>query len=164
VTIDWQIALRDGALLALAASVLVMGTLRINPRLLMRHFPAELRAAVPPLTPRERIVGRLVGLVLIALLVAGPWISTAAAHGANATTGFSEAFEHAFAVSMVFNAVDWLVLDEAWLGGLRPAWAMLPGAEAVPFKFNHLQHARGFVVGSILSAVIAGLVAWAVTR
>jgi hypothetical protein len=163
VTFDWQTALRDGALVALAASALVMATLRANPRLLMRHFPAELRVAVPPLTSRERPLGKMIGLALIALLVTGPWISTATAFPHEGTINFGSAFAHAFVVSMVFNAVDWLVLDEAWLGGLRPAWAMLPGAEAVPFKFNHLQHARGFVVGSILWAVIAGLVAWAVT-
>lgn len=97
-TIDWPIALRDGALLAVATSMLVMGTLRANPRLLMRHFPAELRVAVPPVTPRDQPVGKLVG------------------------------------------------------------------AETVPFRFNHLQHARGFAVGSVLSAVIAGLVSWGVTR
>ena len=164
-TLDWHIALRDGALLALAASVLVIGTLRANPRLLLRHFPPELRAAVPPLTSRERTIGKLIGLALIALLVAVPWISTAAvAFNAAGSIGFADAFAHAFAVSMVFNLVDWLVLDEAWLGGLQPVWAMLPGAETVPFKFNHLQHARGFVIGSTLSGLIAGGVAWMVTR
>lgn len=163
-SLDWQVALRDGAFVALAASLLVMGTLRANPRLLMRHFPRELREAVAPMTPRERVTARLVGLPLIGLLVAGPWVSTAIALGGAAPVPFADAFAHAFVVAMVFNVVDWLILDEFWLGVLRPAWAMLPGAESVAFRFNHLQHARGFVIGSILSAVIAGVVALAVSR
>ncbi len=158
--IGWQTALRDGALLSALASALVMATLRLNPRLLLRHYPPELRAAVPPNTPRERMISRLVGLPLIALLVGVPAWSTAAWQAAIGEQAFGQLWLHAFIVGSVFNLVDWLVLDELWLGVVRPRWAMLPGAEDVPFQFNHGQHLRGFVVGCVIfaasSAAIAG--------
>jgi hypothetical protein len=154
-SLDWGIALRDGAGLALAASALIMGTLRLNPRLLLRNYPPELRQAVPPQTPRERGLATLIGLVLIGMLAAWPAVSVMAAHRSGLPAGFGPAFGHAFVVGTVFNLVDWLLLDELWLGLLRPRWAMLPGAEDVAFRFNHLQHLRGFVVGSVVTALFA---------
>lgn len=152
-------AFRDGAVVAALATCLVMGTLRANPRLLMRHYPQALRDAVPSATKAERWAGLAVGLVLIGLLIGGPFLSAHIKLVAEGPLPRSVLFIHAFIVGMVFNAVDWLVLDELWLGVLRPRWAMLPGAEDVPFKFNHLQHARGFVVGTLAAAIIAAAVA-----
>lgn len=147
-------ALRDGVLLSLAASALLMTTLRLNPRLLIKHFPAEMREAVAPLTPRETRIGRLVGLLLVALLAGGPLASTLVmARGAD--TAFADRAVHAFLVGMVFNLVDWLVLDELWLGVLRPRWAIPPGAEHVPVRFEHGRHARGFATGTVVFAVLA---------
>lgn len=155
-TFDALPALRDGAVLAGLASIVVMGALRSNPRLLMRHYPKALRDGVPPMTMAERWWGLLIGLVLIGLLTAGPIVSTARLPDG---LSFGSRFAHAFIVGMVFNLVDWLLLDELWLGVLRPRWAMLPGAEHVAFRFNHLQHARGFLVGSVLALLAAALAA-----
>lgn len=149
-----QAALRDGALLSVAASALLMGALRLNPRLLIKHFPEEMRQAVAPPTPRETRTGRLVGLLLVALLVGGPLVSTLImAHGAD--TSFMDRALHAFLVGMIFNLVDWLVLDELWLGVLRPRWAIPAGAEHVPVRFEHGRHARGFATGTVVFAVLA---------
>lgn len=158
--LDWWIALRDGAGLALAASALVMGTLRANPRLLLRNYPAELRRAVPPQTPRERALATLIGVVLIGMLVAWPAVSVVAAQRSELPFGFGPAFAHAFVVGTVFNLVDWILLDELWLGRLRPRWAMPPGTEDVAFRFDHIRHLRGFVAGSVLAALIACAIGW----
>ena len=157
-TTSWT-ALRDGAALGGAATLLVMGSLRANPRLLMRHYPKEMQAHVAPMTKGERGASQLIGLALIALLVGGPWVSTAMLAQARPGSTFGELFVHAFTVGMIPNLVDWLFLDELWLGLVRPRWAMLPGAEELPFRFNHFHHFRGFVVGSGLSAAIAAGVA-----
>lgn len=154
-------ALRDGALLSVAASALLMITLRLNPRLLIKHFPKEMREAVPPLTPAESRTGRLIGLLLVALLAGGPLVSTLAmAHAAPDTT-FADRALHAFVVGMVFNLADWLVLDEFWLGLFRPRWAIPPGAEHIPVRFEHGRHARGFLTGTLAFAVFALLIALA---
>lgn len=145
-------ALRDGAILALAASAVVMGSLRLNPRLFMRHFPEPLKARLPPLAPDELKVGRIVGAVLMALLLGGPLVSALLAP----PQPFPQLFLHAFTVGMVFNLVDWLVLDELVLGVLKPHWAVPPGATLADFlPFEHGRHFRGFLTGTVLCAVAA---------
>lgn len=147
-------ALRDGAILGAAASAVVMGSLRMNPRLFMRHFPEALKARLPPLSPDELKVGRWVGAVLMLLLFGGPLASTLLADAETIT----ELYLHAFVVGMVFNLVDWLVLDELWLGVLKPRWAVPPGAEMADFlPFDHARHFRGFLSGTVLCAVSAAI-------
>lgn len=155
-TLDWQLLLRDGAVLAAVASVWVMGSLRYNPRLFIRHYPKEIREAAAPLTDAERKTGKLVGLPFLALLVGVPIWSTLSFHSAHPEASFADQAAHGFGVSMVFNLVDFLLLDLLWLGVLRPKWAMIPGTEHVTFSFNTADHVRGFVVGAVV-AVVVGL-------
>jgi len=68
-TFDWQLLLRDGAILAALASIWIMGLLRYNPRLFLRHYPKEIREAATPLTAAERKTGRLVAIPFLAMLV-----------------------------------------------------------------------------------------------
>lgn len=155
----WDNALRDGALLALVASAYVMMALRSNPRLFLRHYPAKIRAAAPPLTPQESRRAKLVGLPFVLLLVAGPLLSSLRlAHAEPAATPLGLGL-NAFLVLEVFNAVDLVLLDIVWLCWLRPRWAMIPGAEHVPFQPNYLDHVRGFVSGTVMAALVGGLAA-----
>ena len=150
---DLAIALRDGAILAAAGSALIMGALRYNPRLFMRHFPQALKDRIPPLSAHERRVGAVVGVALLGLLVGGP---VASAWKAREGASFPDLALHAFVVGMVFNLVDWLVLDELWIGMLRPRWALPPGATEADFHpFDHARHARGFATGTVLCATVA---------
>lgn len=155
--LDWWRIARDGALLVVAASALIMGALRANPRLFWRHFPEAVQRALPPLSPAERRAGRIIGVVLIGILVIVPvWSARSAA----ATNGYGllDAFAHAFLVAMAFNLADWLILDELWLGLGRPLWALPPGVTLADMPFDHRQHARGFRTGTILCAGV-GLIA-----
>lgn len=149
-----ETALRDGAILAVAASAVVMGSLRANPRLFMRHFPDALKQRLAPLSPKETKAGAVVGIVLIVLLFGGPLASSMLAR----PQPLPAVFLHAFTVGMVFNAVDWLVLDEFVLGVLKPRWALPPGSTLDDFQpFDHGRHARGFATGTVICAVAAAL-------
>ena len=156
--LDWPLLLRDDAILAVAASVWVMGSLAYNPRLFLRHYPKEIREAATPLTPPERKTSKLVGLPFLALLIGVPIWSTLTFANAHPGASFVDQAAHGFGVSMVFNLVDFLVLDLLWLGVLRPKWAMIPNTEHVMFRFNTADHVRGFVVGTGV-AVVVGLTA-----
>lgn len=157
-TLEPPLLLRDGAVLSLLASIWVMGALRYNPRLFLRHYPKEIREAAPPMTKAERKISKLVGLPYIALLFAIPIYSTLVFDRIHPEADFIALAVHGFGVSMVFNILDLLVLDLLWLGALRPRWAMVPGTESVSFRFNTGDHVRGFLVGALL-AVIVGLTA-----
>lgn len=158
-TLDLHLLLRDGTLLALLASAWVIGALRFNPRLFLRHYPKEIRDAATPLSEQERKASKLVGLPFIALLIGLPIYSTLAFHSAHPAAGFVARTVHGFGVSMVFNLVDFLILDLLWLGAIRPRWAIIPGTENIPFKFNTADHVRGFFVGSVLAAISGAIAA-----
>ena len=155
-TLDAGRILRDGVFLSVAASALIMGALRANPRLFLRHFPEAVRRAQPALSPAETRAGRLVGMALIGMLVIVPvWSARASADALG--YDFGAAFLHAFFVGMAFNVTDWLILDELWLGVGRPQWALPPGVTLDDVPFDHRQHARGFLVGTCLCALISGI-------
>jgi hypothetical protein len=159
--VDLTLVARDGAVLAVTASAVIMGALRLNPRLFLRHFPAAVRASQPPLSAAEKVLGRAIGATLVLLLFGVPvWSARVAA--AEQTYGRIEIFAHAFLVAMIFNLADWLVLDELWLGLGRPHWALPPGVVQADVPFDHRQHARGFVIGTALCAaagILASLIA-----
>jgi len=159
-TIDPVLIAWHGGLLALAASVVIMGSLRANPRLFLRHFPEKVRTSQPSLSSGEKGVGRIVGLLLLAIFLGIPiWSATAfaARHGAD----FASLFAHAFLVGMIANAVDWLVLDELWLGVGKPRWALPKGVtQADVTPFDHARHFRAFLNGTVIFAVIAAIAAF----
>lgn len=139
-----------------------MGTLRYNPRLFLRHYPKEIRNAAAPPTEAERNTSKWIGLPFIALLIGLPIYSTILLETAHPDADFPSKTAHAFGVSMVFNVVDFVVLDLLWLGMLRPRWAMIPGTESVTFRFNTSDHLRGLVIGTMMAAII-GLIAASVS-
>jgi hypothetical protein len=151
-TVAWY-----GGLLSIAVSAVLMGSLRINPRLFLRHFPPAVRASQPPLSSGERMIGRIVGLVLLGLFVGVPFWSARVA--AQHDPAWPSVFLHAFLVGMAANLTDWLVLDELWLGVGRPRWALPPGVTLADVPFDHRQHFRGFLTGTALFAAIAALAA-----
>jgi hypothetical protein len=156
--IDLALVAQHGLVLALLASTVVMSALRLNPRFFLRHFPAGVRASQPPLSPAEKLTGRAIGIALILLLFGVPIWSARVAAMRGSYGGF-DIFAHAFLVAMTFNLFDWLVLDELWLGLGRPRWALPPGTTPADVPFDHSQHARGFVKGTVLCAVV-GAIAW----
>jgi uncharacterized repeat protein (TIGR03806 family) len=162
-TLDGTMILTHGGALAMAASVLIMGSLRYNPRLFLRHFPEKVRTAQAPLSAREKATGRVIGLLLIALFAAAPIWSTLEFSRTRAADPIS-LWTHAFLVGMIANLVDWLVLDEAWLGLGRPRWALPNGVEPADLlPFDHMKHFRGFLVGTILFAIVAFIAMLAAT-
>jgi hypothetical protein len=162
---DWIVTLEIGGLFCLFAGGWLMLVLRLWPRVFLRRYPEEIRAAVSPLSAKERMLGWVIGLPFFAMLVGFPtWAARAmdASHAGDAM--FLTLFTAAFTVWMMFNLFDWLVLDELWIGRLRPRWLVLPGTEHIPMSFHHAEHAVAFVKGTIGGAAVAAVVALAVNR
>jgi len=157
---DWLHIGKIGGLFCLAAGGWLMFLLRLWPRIFLRHFPEDVRATVPPLSARERRLGMLVALPFFVMLLAFPvWaaVGVAANHAGGAS--FVDSFLAAFAAWMMFNLFDWWVLDEFCIGVLRPRWLVLRGAEHIPMRFDHREHAVGFLKGTIGGSVIAAVTA-----
>lgn len=156
-TLNGSMILAHGSVVALAASVLIVATLRVNPRLFLKHFPEKVRASQPALSGPEMAVGYLFAIPLFAVLAGGPIASTLVfSRGAGSPLDLISLWAHAFLVGMIFNLVDWLVLDELVLGLGKPRWALPAGVtmeDVTPF--DHGRHFADFLKGVIFCAIVA---------
>ena len=160
-SVDWLLVARDGGILALGACALIGALLKFNPRLLLRHFPEDLQRAVPPKTPAEKRHSIVGGIALLVWTLAILIVSAVKAEARGATDFLSLAV-HTFAVGMVFNLADWLILDELWIGVMRPRWLAPPGIDPASIPFEHASHFRAFLRGSVIFAMIGALIAFVV--
>ena len=148
-----------GGAIALLASALVLGALRINPRLFLKHFPDRVRAAQPPLSDREKGLGYGFAAALSVVLVGGPVVSTfMIASGKGVPHDPFSLWAHAALVSMIFNVVDWLVIDEVLLGLGKPRWALPAGVSIADVQpFEHGRHFVDFIKGAVFCALVGVL-------
>ncbi len=150
-----------GLPLSLVLSALLLVMIRANPRLMLQDYPKDIQAAVPPKTPAEQRVSGIVSVVLILLVFA---FSLAAALSAKAGRyGFFGVFLSAAGVPLLFNVVDWLILDWLIFCTFTPTFAVLPGTEGMAGYKNYAMHFRGFLIGTMFSAGVGAVMAVMVT-
>ena len=148
----------DGALFALSASAYLLVLLRFNPRILLRHYPKEVREIVPPKSQKERWLSLLFGLLIAAPLGSALLWRTATSE----SRSFWELFAYVYGVLFIFNLVDLLILDWLIVCWLEPHWVILPGTEYIVIPKQYLHHFKGFLIGTVglvfVALAIAALV------
>ena len=159
---DWLRTLVDGALLSVVASVLIFGSLWANPRIWLNDFPPDIRRAVPPKTVGEKRQSLWWGIPLLTALLGAPVVSTLLLERQRPDAGFVALFLNAFGVVFVFNLVDLVVIDWLVLCLMTPRSLIIPGTEGMKGYTDYGHHFRGFLIGTIFSLVVGGLVAAAV--
>ena len=153
-------------LLPHAAIYVTLGTLALlavvlrSPRLMLQDFPKSIHDAVPPKTEAEKRLSVRWGLPFILILLCYPFLATFLFKSQSAEPpGFASLFLFAFGIAFAFNLWDLLVLDWLLLCTITPSWAIVPGTEGNPGSKDYAFHFRGFLIGSLLSAAIAVIVA-----
>ena len=146
----------DGLILATLTSIVLIGSLRLNPRLYLQDYPRVIQEQVEPKTTREKRLGLVMGIPFLALLTAVPLWSTIRLERLGVET-FWMLWLNAFGVVFIFNLVDWLLLDWLMFCRLTPRFVVIPGTEGSPAYKDYFFHFRAFLVGTMLS-VVAGLV------
>lgn len=159
----WSKVLVDGLLMSIAATTLIFASLRANPRIWLNDFPPDLRRAVPPKSEAEKRQSLRWGLPFLAILLGGPMLSTLGLERAVGEATFLQLFAHAFAVAFSFNLVDLLLIDWLVLCTFTPRAFVIPGTEGMAGYKDYGHHFRGFLIGTVFSAVL-GLLAAAVAR
>ena len=155
--------LRDGLILSVLSSALLIIALYVNPRSFLQDYPEEIQALVPPKTTKEKRIALAFGIPFLILLTAIPLLSTFFIEALSGYTApFWALFVNAFGVAFVFNLVDWLLLDWVMFCTITPKFVVIPGTEGHPAYKNYGFHFRGFLVGTALSAaagfIFAGIV------
>ena len=153
----------DGLLLSIIASFIIIVSLHINPRIWLQDYPKDIQAKVPPKTLSEKRMSLLLGIPFLLVLMLVPFFSTLALKQHNgASSSFIALFFNAFGVAFIFNLVDWLVLDWLMFCRLTPKFLVIPGTEGMAAYKDYRFHFRGFIIGTLLSAIgaliIAGIV------
>jgi len=148
----------DGAILSVLASLFIIVTLRLNPRIWLQDYPKDVQAKVPPKTPQEKHLSLVLGIPFLLLLVAIPFVSfLTMKYQTQGQIPFWVLFINSFSVAFIFNLVDWLILDWLMFCTITPGFLVITGTEGMAGYKDYLFHFRGFLIGSVLSA-IAGLV------
>ncbi len=158
--LDIDRLLMHGLILSALESLLVFIGLTANPRLFLQDYPKTIQDRVAPKTHSEQRLSRGIAVVFMGLLMAVPFLSTwglmQQLHGHIA---FLALFLNAFGVAFIFNVTDLLILDWLLVCKITPAFLVLPGTEGVADYKDYSYHLRGFLAGTIFSAVLGALVA-----
>lgn len=157
----WNILLYGG-IGSLVLSALLLSMIWYNPRLMLQDYPKDVQQKAPPKTAIEKRQTLYWGIPFLFLLVAFPVIATIALRLAQPHLSLGAAFLNAFGVALLFNLVDWLILDWLIFCTITPRFAIIPGTEGLPGYKNYAMHFRGFLIGTALSAVVGLLIALAV--
>jgi hypothetical protein len=158
--------LAEGLLLSLLLSLVVLGSIRFNPRLWLQDAPPQIKALVAPMTPTEKRQQKLVAAFILGLPVLILWLSITRLHAQSVSNpSFITVFLDAFGVLMVFNLFDLLVLDYLLLTIIKPKFAIIPGTEAVhqQYLYSYRFHFVGFLKGCVGLTLFSGVVALLVT-
>ncbi len=153
----FSIILIYGALASLVLSAVVLTIVLINPRLMLRSYPMDVKAAVSPATEREKRQTLLWAVPFWLVLLGFP---TAAALSVKASNqGLGLIFLSTFGVMFLPNVVDWLILDWLIFCTITPKFAILPGTEGLAGYKNYAMHFRGFLNGTALSGIVSLIIA-----
>jgi hypothetical protein len=148
--------LTDGAVLSLFASLWLVLSLRVNPRIFLQDYPPKIQEKVPPKTKAERRLSWVFGLPFVLLLLLGSFFSTLSLR-TQGNAQFWALWLNATGVLFVFNVVDWLILDWLMFCTLTPRFVVIPGSEGMAEYKDYGFHFRGFLIGTVYSGV-AGLI------
>jgi hypothetical protein len=150
----------DGATLSLLASLFIMVTMRINPRIWLNDYPKDIQAQVPPQSSYEKRVSTLLGIPFILLLLGFPLFSSLTLKQQfPGQITFSALFINSFGVVFIFNLVDWLILDWLIFCIITPKFIVLEGTEGMYGYKNFFFHFQGFLIGSLLSVISGSIIA-----
>ncbi|MBZ0290142.1 MAG: nitroreductase [Anaerolineae bacterium] len=157
--------LMDGGLFAILGGVYLMLLMRINPRLFLskNDMPPDILAAVPPKTDDEKRLALILGIPFLVAIIAVPLVSALQFQQAETAASFLAVFVHAFAILMVFNLFDLIVLDGIIFCGITPRFVVVPGTEGMAgykdYGFHLRQHARSVPFMALVALIIA-IVVW----
>ena len=142
---------------SLILSAVILAMAWRNPRFLLQDYPSDIRAAAPPKTPAERRASAYWAALFFLVLVGFP--ITAALSTRVAQGDFLSVFLSAFGVTLLFNIVDWLVLDWLIVCTITPRFVVIPGTEGMAGYKNYGMHFRGFLIGTLFSIALSMLIA-----
>lgn len=151
-----------GIVLSLIMTVIIVGSLYVNPRFWLQDYPEPIRDKLLPLTAGEKRAQRLLMLPFLAFMIGIPlyavWTLKVQAGG----LAFLDAFVGAFVVLNIFNLVDAVIINLLLLAFLTPKFAIPAGAGDLSLYLRDWGAYLANYLESIVLAAVLGLVIAAV--
>lgn len=141
---------------SLLLSAIIFAMSWVNPRLMLRSYPKDVKAAVPPQTPAEKRQTFYWGIPFWLGLLGFPLAAALSVKTLHSSP--FEIFLSAAGVLFLFNLVYWLILDWFIVCTITPRFMVLPGTEGMVGYKNYGMHFRGFLIGTVLAVVIGLLI------
>ncbi|CAG5092231.1 Putative uncharacterized protein [Thermobacillus xylanilyticus] len=150
----------NGLVLSVSLTAVIVGTLAVEPRLLLRSYPADIRRAAGAQTAPERRTTRIFGLIFLLLLIGVPAVSTGLLERSRGgDMDFLTAFLNGIGILSCFNAVDLFLIDWLLFCTVTPRFLVIEGTEGMAGYKNYRFHFRGYIVGTMLAAIASLLIA-----
>ena len=160
---------RDGLLLSVVFSAIIVGTALIDPWIMLENYPPAIRELVTPPDDLPVVLPVVIGVGMMVVLV---WLMVrsvvALERDRGGRLGLAGAALHAWLLFQVVNLWDVVILDWLLFVTIQPAAFLLPGTEGHPAYDDYLFHLKesyahpvpwlGGLVGSLIVGGIATLV------
>jgi hypothetical protein len=152
-----------GSILSAVLTILILGSLYINPEMWLQDAPHELQEKHGPMSAQaKRQRNWLVAAFAITLIgVIGPSLYLLPAVVGGPLT-FGAVFIHIWVMFMIFNLVDLLLIDWLIVEFIRPTFIAQSPLGQLMAKPNYGFHMQAFLKGSVgilvASLLLAGLI------
>ncbi|MEM6900896.1 MAG: hypothetical protein AAF583_14150, partial [Pseudomonadota bacterium] len=140
--------MKDGLVLCLLLSAVVVPSFFWKPRIWLRDFPKDIQDMVDPMTRAEKRVAGIVGVFIVAIMLA---LIVASTLRFGFDNGYLVAALHAYLLFQLFNLFDMVIIDWGILLAINPAKPPIPGTENAEgwrdFGFHAMKSAKGVLLG-----------------
>ena len=156
----------DGLVLGAAFTLVVVGSVLLNPAIWLDDYPPDIRAAVGDSIPQPRGLQAFAGVLLVLVIVAGLVWSLRRLDRDFGGIGFRAAALHAFLIFWIINATDVIVVDWLFFMTLLRSRVVLPGTEGLAGYYDYFFHFKeSFLtlapwVGSLVLSLLVGAGWW----
>lgn len=145
-----------GLVLSVLMSTLFITAAYLNPEIMLRSYPPDIKARYGPGRPETK---RQRSLASMALLVIMGGTFTSALLTLPEPLTFVTAFICIFVVMFIFNVVDLVIIDWLVFVTLQPRFVVLPGTEGLVGYKDYAFHFKAFLRGMVLCFVVGLIVA-----
>jgi hypothetical protein len=152
-----------GIILSGVLTILILGSLYINPEMWLHDAPRDIQEKHGPMSARakrQRAWLAVAFAVAIIGVVGLSFVRLPAVVGGPLT--FMSVFAHLWIMFMLFNVVDLLLIDWLIVEFMRPAFIVQSGLGQLMAERNYWHHFQGFLKGSVgilvASLLLAGVI------
>ncbi|PEI74277.1 nitroreductase [Bacillus wiedmannii] len=150
-----------GVIMSIVLSLIILGSLYYNSRLLLTEYPKDIQKVVFPKSIHEKKQTIYFNIAYNAILFGTPFVSTYILHKHEKLL-YIDAYLHTFGILMIFNLVDLFILDWLIFCWITPRFVVIPSTEGMKGYKDYKFHLRGAIVGTkflaIVSLFLAGIV------